>query len=95
MNFDSIGMDIPLNNKPKRGAKKKTRHCLQHQPNDCIETVANVISDSEDEIENPRPAKKSKIAEPSSSIPNCVSCNTQMKKKKGYYCPNGCTKNQK
>ncbi|RNA13927.1 hypothetical protein BpHYR1_045147 [Brachionus plicatilis] len=25
MNFYDIGMDIPLNNKPKRGAKKKTR----------------------------------------------------------------------
>ena len=31
MNFNDIGMDKPLNNKPNQGSKKKTRSCLQHQ----------------------------------------------------------------
>lgn len=48
MNFEEIGMDIPLrtfhiNNKPTKGEKKKTQPSLQFQPSDCTQSIESVI----------------------------------------------------
>ncbi|RNA38667.1 mammalian ependymin-related 1-like [Brachionus plicatilis] len=88
MNFNDIGMDIPLNNKPKRGAKKKTRSCLQYQPFDCIQNEENAIleSDQDSDIESEPTSKSSKKQKPNDavlSIKNiCKTCNAVMKKKR-------------
>lgn len=55
-------MDIPLDNKPKRGAKKKTQPSLQFQPPDCVQSEENFIIESENEcVENERPAKVQRL----------------------------------
>ena len=91
MTFNSIGLDIPLNNKPKRGAKLKRRPCLQLQPDDCVQNVENVIIDSEpDDDENN--AKRAKTVRDCLNEIKCPKCNVSMKKKRAFYCPNGCTK---
>ncbi|RNA02019.1 hypothetical protein BpHYR1_001467 [Brachionus plicatilis] len=46
MNLDSIGMDIPISNKRKRGAQSKNKKALEHQPTDLVNTgVAGIESD--------------------------------------------------
>ncbi|RNA45130.1 hypothetical protein BpHYR1_022749 [Brachionus plicatilis] len=91
MNFNDIGMDIPLNYKPKRGAKKKTRSCLQHQPFDCIQNEENAIleSDQDSDIESeptPKSSKKQKPNDAVLSIENiCKTCNAAMKKKRVFF----------
>lgn len=98
MNFNDIGMDIPLNNKPKRGAKKKTRSCLQHQPSDSVQNEENAIleSDEDSDIDSVQAPKSSKRQKPNDAVLSteniCKTCNVIMKKKRGFYCPNGCTK---
>ncbi|RNA04642.1 hypothetical protein BpHYR1_049815 [Brachionus plicatilis] len=93
MNFNDIGMDIPLNNKPKRGAKKKTRSCLQHQPFDCIQNEENAIleSDQDSEIESEPTQKSSKKQKPNDAVLSieiiCKTCNAVMKKKRGFRNP--------
>lgn len=100
MNFNDVGLDIPLNNKVKRGAKKKTKPSLQFQPPDCVQQQAeNEILESEDDDEleiDERPAKIAKTSSQcSTSSLRCKSCDAEMKKKNGFYCPNGCKKNKK
>ena len=91
-------MDIPLNNKQKRGAKKKTRTCLEHQPSDCIQSEDNVILESSEESEDEpdlaaRSSKRHKPNDQSNTVSKiCSSCKTLMKKRRGFFCPNGCTK---
>ena len=66
MNFNDVGLDIPLNNKVKRGAKKKIKPSLQFQPPDYVQQQAeNEILESEDDDEleiDERPAKIAKTS---------------------------------
>jgi hypothetical protein len=82
-------MDIPLNNKRRKGAQKKTKSCLEYQPSDTVQVVANAIveedSETDEEIDVARPSKRTKVdTQCTQPVKICEKCHTQMKKKEVF-----------
>ena len=97
MNFDKIGMDVPISNKRKRGAQRKSKSALEHQPSDLVETTQMGIesTQADDESESNQNVQPTTSGSSINIEKICVICKTTLLKKRGFYCPKGCTKKTK
>ncbi|RNA44681.1 hypothetical protein BpHYR1_053709 [Brachionus plicatilis] len=93
--FDLVAMDLPIESNRKRGASKKNASCLQRQKNETNasnEPAKGIESDNEDDESEiaPQPSKRTRFDE---TKKYCRVCNSEMRLKRYFYCPNKCKQN--
>ena len=84
LDFNSIGLDLPIHNNKKRGAPAKTLKSLQIQPSDLREPEENVIYDDEETAPGPS-NKRQKTTDSASKL--CETCGKPLQKKLYFFCP--------
>jgi len=87
VDFSSIGMDLPIQNKRKRGGVLKTLKSLQVQPSDLTKNVEETViyDESQNEPEVTQSSKRARLVDEQTKV--CKTCGEPLKKRLYYYCP--------